>query len=399
MMAAMPNMLWRGCSLAERLASMRAVRGARFFTDATGEAGATTESGKHQDDHHHHHKLAKGAGMGIGNVRVGLDAIHRIQVQTPAFLAKPKTATIIGAPMTYGQPYAGADRGPQALREKGLHQALIKLGWRIEEAGDVGFEPPGHSAPEYSGPGACNFSYAVGTGCRKLKDLVQKHAAKGNFVLTIGGDHSIAMGSVAGILSVRPNTGVIWVDAHADINSPQTSPTGNMHGMPLGFLTKLVDPTNIPGCEWLKGVPALAPEQLAYVGLRDLDREERNLLKKWNIPAFTMYHVDKFGIGKVMEMVLDYLGNRPLHMSYDIDACDPVIAPSTGTRVRGGLSFREAHYVAEAVAETGRLGSLDMVEINPQLVDQASEGGKQANEDTLDLTLALVGDAFGNRIL
>lgn len=337
--------------------------------------------------------------MGIGNVRVGLDAVHRIQVPTPMFLAKPKTVSIVGAPMTYGQPFAGTDRGPQALREKGLHQALSKLGWRLEEVGDLVFEPPGHNAPEYTGPGMCRSSFAVGHGCRKLKEVVQKHAAKGNFVLTLGGDHSIALGSLAGILSVRPQTGVVWVDAHADINTPASSLSGNMHGMPLGFLTGLANPTAVPGCEWLANVPRLKPEQLAYVGLRDVDREERRILKELNIQAFTMYHVDKYGIGKVMEMLLDHLGDRPLHMSYDIDACDPVIAPSTGTKVRGGLSFREAHYVAEAVAETGRLGSVDMVEINPQLTDQVTDSGTQQSEDTIDLTLALLADVFGNRIL
>eukprot|EP00048_Salpingoeca_helianthica_P024204 m.30519 g.30519 ORF g.30519 m.30519 type:complete len:369 (-) comp9248_c1_seq1:251-1357(-) len=338
----------------------------------------------------------KGAGMG-GNVRIGLDAVKGVQVPTPSFLAAPKTVSIIGAPMTYGQPFAGTDRGPAAVREKGLHQALTKLGWRVEETGDLTFEPPGHSTIEYAGPGNCRFSQAVGGACKKIKDAVHRHAAKGNFVLTLGGDHSIALGTLAGILAARPETGVVWVDAHADLNTPMSSPSGNMHGMPVAFLMRLIDPTTVPGCEWLASLPRLRPEQIAYVGLRDLDREERNVLRNLDIKAFTMYHVDRYGIGKVMEMLLDHLGDRPLHMSYDIDACDPVIAPSTGTKVRGGLSFREAHYVAEAVAETGRLGSLDMVEINPQLFEQ--KDGTQGTDDTVDLTLALVSDAFGNRIL
>lgn len=151
------------------------------------------------------------------------------------------------------------------------------------------------------------------------------------------------------------------------------------------------------GCEWLANVPKLKPEQISYVGLRDIDFGERELLKKLKIQAFTMYHVDKYGIGKVMEMILDRQNGRPLHASYDIDACDPVIAPSTGTRVRGGLSYREAHYVAESIAETGMLGSVDMVEVNPQLTE--SETSSNENDETVDLGLALVADLLGNRML
>lgn len=339
---------------------------------------------------------ASKAGMGLGGIRQGLEAIHRVETPTPSFLARPKTVAVIGAPMIYGQPFGGTDLGPKILRERGLHQALTKLGWRVDEKGDLQFDFPSQDRREYSGPGMCKSSGIVGAGNLKLKEKVESCAKAGQFVLTIGGDHSIGMGTIAGILSVRPETGIVWVDAHADINTPEISTSGNMHGMPLGFMMGLTDPLQVPGCEWIANVPKLKPSQLTYVGLRDIDHGERRLLRSLNIKAFTMYHVDKYGIGKVMEMLLDHLGNRPLHMSYDIDACDPVIAPSTGTRVRGGLSFREAHYVAEAVAETGRLGSLDMVEVNPSL---DTDKDSNADDETADLSLAILADALGNRML
>eukprot|EP00053_Salpingoeca_punica_P000775 m.30287 g.30287 ORF g.30287 m.30287 type:complete len:366 (+) comp10550_c0_seq1:114-1211(+) len=337
------------------------------------------------------------AGMGVGGIRMGLDAIHRVETPTPPFLTLPKTVAVIGAPMTYGQPFAGADLGPKALRDKDLHSACAKLGWRVAEQGDLSFDPPKRDDPEFKGPGMCKLSHVVGSGNKKVYEKVRENAQKGRFVLTIGGDHSIGLGTVAGILSVRPNTGLIWIDAHADINTPLISPSGNMHGMPVAFLMGLVDAKTVPGCEWLANVPKLKPEQISYVGLRDIDFGERELLKKLKIQAFTMYHVDKYGIGKVMEMILDRQNGRPLHASYDIDACDPVIAPSTGTRVRGGLSYREAHYVAESIAETGMLGSVDMVEVNPQLTE--SETSNNENDETVDLGLALVADLLGNRML
>jgi arginase len=171
-----------------------------------------------------------------------------------------------------------------------------------------------------------------------------------------------------------------------------------MHGMPVGLMMALIDSKTIPGFEWLADCPPLKPEQIVFVGLRDLDPFERTLIREKNIKAFSMQHVDKYGIGGVMDQAVDYLRMddgtpRPLHLSYDIDAVDPEHAPSTGTMVRGGFNYREALYIAEAVCETGNLGSMDLVEVNPLL-----KPGAEA-EVTASLGMAIIASAMGSRIL
>ncbi|KAL0583608.1 hypothetical protein ABG067_006527 [Albugo candida] len=314
------------------------------------------------------------------------------------FLSTPPTVAVIGAPMTYGQPLLGTDTGPDLLREAGLHKYLVKLGWSVEETGNLRFDPPTRTDPTLDSKfGHAKQSFAVGNGLEKISNIVAKKTGEGKLALVLGGDHTIGCGSVAGMLRTHPDAGIIWVDAHADINTPETSSSGNMHGMPLAFLMKgMVDKGKIPGMEWLASGPHLLPEQLVYIGLRDLDAGERHIIKELGIKALTMQQVDRYGIGKTMEMALDHLcgeKRRPLHMSYDIDAVDPLIAPSTGTRVRGGLTWREAHYAAEAVAETNLLCGLDLVEVNPTL---------SSNKDsaiTVDMGILLISSALGNRIL
>ncbi|CAM9349790.1 unnamed protein product [Pylaiella littoralis] len=329
----------------------------------------------------------------------------------PSFLASPRTAAVIGAPGQFGQPLAGTDKGPQLLREAGLQESLAALGWRVEHVGDVDMTgSPGGADPEVAG-GEAHHSLAVGAGCHRLSDAVFAKAAEGKFVLTLGGDHSIAIGSLAGILRARPDTRVLWVDAHADINSPKGSPSGNMHGMPLSFLMGLSEPSTVRGLEWLcnrgaGGVPILQPDRLAYVGLRDIDVYERKILhrlqKEHGLFASTMQDVDRLGIGRVMSLALEALGvsgrggdgaKPPLHLSFDIDSVDPEVAPATGTVVRGGLNYREALYVAEACAETGCLGSMDMVEVNVDLAEAS------AAAETVQLGLVAIASAMGSRIL
>ncbi|VEU37129.1 unnamed protein product [Pseudo-nitzschia multistriata] len=297
--------------------------------------------------------------------------------------------------MTYGQPFVGTDYGPKKLRERGLRSNLTKLGWRVEDTQDLNFDSVNQShVPDP--PNARNCSL-VGKGCSLLSEVVETKINDGHFPLVLGGDHSIAIGSLAGILRARPDTGIIWVDAHADLNTPDTSGSGNFHGMPLGLLMDHPDGqydfSKLPGFEFLVDGPRISPEQLAYVGLRDVDPMERVWIKKLGIKTFTMTDVDFLGIGEVMKQVLEHLEGRPLHLSYDIDSVDPVLAPATGTKVRGGLTYREAHFVAEFVAQSGDLASAEVVEVNPNLSDDDG-----ANE-TVELGMQLITSLMGKSII
>jgi len=193
---------------------------------------------------------------------------------------------------------------------------------------------------------------------------------------------------------------VFWIDAHADINTPQTSSSGNIHGMVLSYLFNLQNARDIPGFEWMKRIPTLKESRLVYIGLRDIDDPEKEIIRERGIKIFTMQDIDRYGIGRVMEHVIDQLCPRssvprPIHLSFDIDSVDPTFAPSTGTRVAGGLSYREAYFISEAVAETGMLNSMDMVEVNPALGSNiAVDGGI-----TADLAIGLIRAALGNTIL
>lgn len=321
------------------------------------------------------------------------------------FISKPQTVSVIGAPMTFGQPYSGTDRGPQLLRDAGLLENLASIGWRVADKGDLDFSAIGDSIIKdgYIPSHKAKNSQIVGAGCKLLSDTVIEAVHENTFPLILGGDHSIGTGSVSGLLKSRPNTGIIWVDAHADLNIPDMSESGNMHGMPVGLLMKGIgfDASTIPGFEWL-GSPdmidaRISPDSIVYIGLRDVDAFEREKLRELKIKAFTMYDVDKYGIGQVMEMTLNHLlakdPNRPIHLSYDIDACDPAFAPATGTAVRGGLTYREAHFIAEATARSGQLASAEIVEFNPMLSDG------DGMEDTLNLSAGLITSIMGKSII
>jgi len=245
---------------------------------------------------------------------------------------------------------------------------------------------------------------AIGVG--KVNELFAKtiygEAKQARFCLSLGGDHSMAIGSVSGILKARPETRVIWVDAHADINTPELSKSHNIHGMAVAFLMRLIDPKQVPGFSWMADWPKLATNRIVYIGLRDVDPAEKEILHTLGIKAFSMQQIDKYGIGKVVEMSFDHLASSaedkqlpPLHLSVDIDSCDPFLAPSTGTKVRGGLSFREANYICEAAAETDCVGSMEMVEVNPMLGDH----GNPLHDETVDTALDMITSVLGNRIL
>mmetsp|Transcript_21123 Transcript_21123/g.31263 ORF Transcript_21123/g.31263 Transcript_21123/m.31263 type:complete len:319 (+) Transcript_21123:773-1729(+) len=293
------------------------------------------------------------------------------------------------------------DHGPALLKEAGLLDHLTSIGWRVHDSGDLDFHQLENGTKPDS-PNAKN-SQIVGKGCEMLANAVIRTIEEGRFPLVLGGDHSIGAGSLAGLLKARPNTGVIWVDAHADLNTPDLSESGNMHGMPVGLLMKGMgqDPSTIAGFEWL-GSPEminvrLDPESIVYIGLRDVDNKERQIIREKKIKAFTMFDVDKYGIGGVMEQALAHLlkndANRPLHVSYDIDAVDPILAPATGTAVRGGLTYREAHYVAEAAARSGNLASAEIVELNPTLSDD------NGATETVELGLGILTSILGKSII
>ena len=322
-------------------------------------------------------------------------------MQTPhLFLPANAKLSFLGAGLSLGQSLSGVSLAPNALRNAGVETAIQNLGFNFCDEGDLNFSLV-HSE-ESTQSGCIKNEIENGNACYLIAEKVQKIAAQKHFCLNIGGDHSIAIGTICGLLRQWPNLSVIWVDAHADFNSPNTSPSGNLHGMPLAALTAAFSLNEFDSFKWFD--QTISPSRVALIGVRSIDDGEKELLRQSGMRVFTMSEVDRFGIGKVMEMALKAVnpdGDRPLHLSYDIDALDPSIAPSTGTRVRGGLNYREAHYIAEAVAETRCLVSMDMVEINPS-ISESSEGKiklNAQNNETVELALEILESALGKRIL
>lgn len=290
------------------------------------------------------------------------------------------------------------------MRELSLLPRLSAQNWSVVDRGDVPISVSRESSVGVIKKDGMTLKYpdVVGPISQRIAEQCYENSKNGEFLINVGGDHSIAIGTVAGILKSRPESSVIWVDAHADINTPYTSPTGNIHGMPVAFLMKHPAVQNVAEFSWLKDYPALDPKKLVYIGLRDLDQGEKEIIREYGIKAFTMQDVDRLGIGKVMEQTIDYLtcGRRhdvPLHLSYDVDGIDPIYAPATGTRVAGGLSYREAYYITEALSETGCLSSMDLVEVNPALDSALEAGLKQCG--TAQLAVGLCSSAVGERIL
>ena len=310
---------------------------------------------------------------------------------------------LIRAPVALGQGLEGVDEGPSILIENGLIGMLESLGWKLGNDSEIDirnltWNSPAADVPAHQHGTRIKFPKELGEACQDIARLAEASSKSGAFTLTLGGDHSVAIGSIGGALLARPDLGVIWVDAHGDFNTPETSPSGNIHGMPLAFLTGHMEPYRLPSFQWLKN--HLKLEQLVLVGIRSIDPEERLIMKKWGVHVFSMTEIDRFGIGGVMEQAKQILfrsGPRPLHLSYDIDAVDPHFAPSTGTKVRGGLSYREAHFVAECLAETGSLVGMDLVEINPRLgyVDPAH---REERNVTVEVGLELIASALGRKI-
>ncbi|KAG6833663.1 hypothetical protein H0H87_002859 [Tephrocybe sp. NHM501043] len=307
------------------------------------------------------------------------------------FLAEPKTAADVRLGIG-GQPRAGVDRGPIHLVEAGLIDQISELGWKVKFDGHHQFE----EVDAINDPpiGILKNPRLVSRVNEAVAQVVGEHARNGELSITLGGDHSLeqAMGTVSGTLSAHPDACLIWIDAHADINTLESTESGNIHGMPVSFLLGIGG--QVPEFSWVK--PLLKADRLVYIGLRDIDTGEKRILRENNIKAFSMHEVDKYGIGKVVEMALDHVNSnrdRPIHLSFDVDALDPSVAPSTGTPVRGGLTFREGHYICEAISETGLLVALDLMEVNPSLADPASV------RQTVQVGCSLVRSALGETLL
>lgn len=284
--------------------------------------------------------------------------------------AETKKLSLILAPFAGGQGKDGVENGPQFLIEHGITDHLNNLGWETEvveplNKDAVAAQKANSADDQYEN---CKRPKMVGDATKKIYEAVKEAAHKGNIPVTVGGDHLIAIGTVAGSFDKHPDSCLLWIDAHADINTPLTTESGNLHGCPVSFLMGL-DPELYP--PELKWVPkCLSAQKIAYIGLRDVDAGEKKILREHNIPAFLMYHVDKYGISGVVQMALDRINpdrRAPIHLSYDVDAIDPLYVPATGTPVRGGLTLREGLFIAEEIAATGLLSALDIVEVNPAL--------------------------------
>jgi arginase len=275
--------------------------------------------------------------------------------------------------------------GPSAIRYAGLDARIAELGHEYVDRGNVGTAVAEATAP---GDEHARFLPQIKETCRHIAELVAE-AASADFVpIVLGGDHSVALGTLGGLRDVHGPGGAIWIDAHGDLNSPETSPSGNVHGMVLAAALGLAG-ERFRDDGW--SLPALAAGRVALVGVRSLDDGERELLKKLDARVFTMSDVDRLGVETaVREALAHAAGPGFVHVSLDMDVVDPDVAPGVGTPVRGGLSYREAHLVLELIAESGLASSLDVVEVNP-ILDRENETGKLAVE--------LVASGLGARIL
>jgi len=282
------------------------------------------------------------------------------------------TIRIIGVPMDLGQSRRGVDMGPSALRYAGLNAHLRRLGYSLEDQGNV--ETPVRDT--LPAAGGLTYLPAVVATCETVYQAGQKAMADGCLPIFVGGDHSIAAGTIGGVTHHEP-CGVLWVDAHADFNTPETSPSGNVHGMPLAALMGLGAPELV---NLGRSGPKLEASQVVLIGIRDVDPEERTLLKQSGVGVYTMREIDERGIAAVAKEALARLSHLSrLHVSLDMDSLDPTEAPGVGTPVHGGLTYREAHLLMETIADCGCVGSLDVVEINP-ILDQRNDTGEIATE-------------------
>jgi arginase len=301
-----------------------------------------------------------------------------------------KKIRVIGVPLDLGQSRRGVDMGPSAVRVAGLEARLEALGHIVEDGGNVAVAMP---EQKKEGDPHAKYLKEITATCTKHAELIMKTLEAGKVPLSLGGDHSMAVGSVAGVAEFyrkqNQKIGLIWIDAHTDINTPDSSPSGNVHGMPLAAIMGLGPPelANILGFS-----PKVEPENCVLVGVRDIDAIEKENVRRAGIGVFTMRDIDERGMRTVIEEALRMAGRGTAgyHVSLDMDWIDPEDAPGVGTPVRGGATYREAHLAMEIIADHGRLLSFEIVEVNP-VIDEHNR--------TADLAVELTLSAFGKKIL
>lgn len=301
-----------------------------------------------------------------------------------------QSVTLIGVPLDLGAGRRGVDMGPSAFRLADIHQTLRDLGYDVADAGDVDV-----TVRETRDPGDPRMKYLkeIRATCEALRDRVGETLAAGRMPVVLGGDHSIAMGTIAGVSRFHrergQKIGLVWFDAHGDMNTAETSPSGNIHGMPLAVAMGIGEPslTGLAG-----ETPMVDGARAAVVGLRDVDIAERAKIRASGIGAFTMRDIDERGMRAVMEEAIKRAttGTAGLHVSFDLDGVDPDLAPGVGTPSPGGLSYREAHLAMEMLADTGKVLSAELVEVNPILDRQ---------NGTARLGVGLLGSLLGKKIL
>lgn len=293
---------------------------------------------------------------------------------------------VIGVPMDLGADRRGVDIGASAIRYAGLNDQLRRLGYTVNDIGNIVVPQP-ESQP--TGDPRLKYLEPIVQVSEDLANAVSSALKDGEFPLILGGDHSIALGSITGVARVHSDVGVIWVDAHADFNTHETTPSGNIHGMILGALAGVGHPklTGIGG--WS---PKINMQTIVIVGARDIDPPEQELLRQQHIHVFTMTDIDQRGMDKVMHEAIEIASQAEhgIHLSLDMDSLDPREAPGVGTPVRGGLTYREAHLAMEVVASSGRMVSMDAVEVNPML---------DRENTTAHLAVELILSALGKKII
>lgn len=297
-----------------------------------------------------------------------------------------KKISIIGVPMDLGADRRGVDMGPSAIRYAGIKKRLESMGYYIEDTGDLRVpSPESHPIVHHN----LKYLSEIVRVNQELAETVSREMRKGHFPLVIGGDHSIAIGTIAGLTAHKKNMGVIWYDAHGDLNTGVTSPSGNIHGMSLAVSLGIGHPdlTGIGGPN-----PKVSPENVVVIGARDLDPGERELIKKIGIKVFTMHEIDRLGMPRVMEEAISIVskGTDGVHLSLDLDGLDPHDAPGVGTPVIGGISYRESHLAMEMLAEANILTSAEFVEVNPIL---------DVQNTTAKVAVALISSVLGDKLL